>query len=161
MENEDAGKLRLVYSEMTDGELLSLAVDTSPLTEAARYVLADELRRRGLGENAAVQFRQEQGRTRSREARRKRLAWLRVQQYIVKLVLSPILFVALVYWGLGWILRHVFGLSRTQATPYAAFVALAIVPITGFVAIWVILRNERRRKKAHRERAEQSGEQQS
>lgn len=38
------------YAEMTDGELLNLAADFGDLTDIARDVLRDEMRKRGLGD---------------------------------------------------------------------------------------------------------------
>jgi hypothetical protein len=44
-------ELRANYEQMSEGGLLSLAVERDLLTDAARSILNDELARRGLGEH--------------------------------------------------------------------------------------------------------------
>ena len=57
MQNEpfmDWQRLTEVYSKMYDGELLELAADAVDLTEMAKQVLRDEMRKRGLDDPRAV-----------------------------------------------------------------------------------------------------------
>jgi len=44
-------ELRANYEQMSEGELLSLALERDLLTDVARSILNEELARRGLGEN--------------------------------------------------------------------------------------------------------------
>ncbi len=55
-------RLTETYSKMYDDELLELAADSADLTEAARQVLGDEMRKRGLEDpRTASQARKEAG----------------------------------------------------------------------------------------------------
>jgi len=50
MEGEKLEQLRETYRNLLDGELLSLAADAKSLTDVARFVLQEEIARRGLNE---------------------------------------------------------------------------------------------------------------
>lgn len=49
------------YAQMSEGELVNLAEDFTDLTEMARQVLRDEMRKRGLGDPQDYAVRQESG----------------------------------------------------------------------------------------------------
>jgi hypothetical protein len=165
MENEDAGRLRAVYSDMTDGKLLALAVDTSSLTETARYALADELRRRNLGQDAVAQYHHEAERLRAREGRQQRVRRLRRTRFWRKLIMwSPLVIPFVLVKGAIEVSRRFLGLSTRETirliSPY-----FAVMMVVSLVAAWILvirmLKNDYKRKRARREHAEQSSNQQS
>ena len=149
MENEDVGKLRAVYSEMTDGELLALAVNTSSLTETARYVLADELRRRGLEKT-------EVGESRQPEGRHERDLWVALKRGKRSLIWNPIFALAILYLGWRYVLPQFSIIPADKAGLIASGLLVSYLVAYYIISSVMIGRIERRRKKARRERAEQS-----
>ena len=137
MADPDPATLGEHYSEMSDGELMSLADEKELLETAARRLLDSELQRRGLAESDVVAFRAEVEREshKAERTRRKRLyrilvgaggPWERAYSYWNWATLGA--------FGTGYIL-HVFGCRNPLLIVGGAVAGfLTILPVTIYAA---------------------------
>lgn len=136
------------YSDLTDGELLTLTLEQQSFAERTHEALVTELRRRGLGETDIAAFRKDEGRVRARQSRWRKTQRMRLREtFSVLLVWPGMLFipfglaVALVF-VLDLVLRDVLGLSQHQTNLCEEIAAIGVVVLCS-VTVAALIVSER------------------
>ena len=136
-------QLRKSYFEMPDGELLSVAADPDSLTEVARSLLNDELRRRGLDSAQIDEDRHANQDLETIERPTKRAHYRGFIDFVGDFAvrLSIPLTLALTYYALKWFFRLFPGITKSRGEGLAFW---GVVLITG-ILLGVMYWNDRKR----------------